>query len=116
MSSIFGITGKPPRADDPSDLAMNLAVLRAIQERKFFTTRKGYIGIGPPGAWPGDYVYILLSGKISLVLRKDLEERCLDSIDNEMQQYHTSVGDCYVHGIMNGEKYEVLRRLQLEYY
>jgi hypothetical protein len=74
MPSISRITRKPPPADDPSDLAMGPAVLRAIQERKFFTTRKGYIGIGPPRILPRDYVYILLSGKIPFVLRKDLEE------------------------------------------
>ena len=60
------------------------------QGRRFFTTLGGYMGIGPPGMRSGDLVCVFLGGNIPWIIRQDGHEYSL-------------VGECYVHGIMDGE-------------
>ncbi len=62
----------------------------AAQGRRFFTTLSGYMGIGPPHMRSGDLVCVFLGGNVPWVIRQDGLEYSL-------------VGECYVHGIMNGE-------------
>lgn len=38
---------------------------------RLFTTRRGYIGRGPPSLQPGDHVSVLLGGRVPFILRKD---------------------------------------------
>ncbi|KAF5624476.1 heterokaryon incompatibility (het-6OR allele) [Fusarium sp. NRRL 52700] len=67
--------------------------LRLIEQfnRRFFRTEKGYMGLGPPDIQPGDAVCLLLGGSVAYVLRRSAHETW------------TYVGECYVHGIMDGE-------------
>ena len=58
--------------------------------RRIFTTEKGYIGVGPADACQGDILCILPGCSVPLVLRR-------------RQWHHELIGDCYVHGIMDGE-------------
>jgi hypothetical protein len=61
--------------------------------RSFFTTKKGYMGIGPNVLEIGDIVCVLFGGDVPYILRpKD--------------GYYQLVGDAYVHGIMEGEAIE----------
>ncbi|KAH8745951.1 heterokaryon incompatibility protein-domain-containing protein [Hyaloscypha finlandica] len=62
--------------------------------RRFFVTKKGYFGIGPAELEEGDEIYILAGGKFPLVLRPSPESQ-----PNTFEL----VGDCYVHGVMDGE-------------
>jgi hypothetical protein len=62
--------------------------------RRFFITKKGYFGIGPAELEEGDEIYILAGGKVPLVLRPSPESQ-----PNTFEL----VGDCYVHGVMDGE-------------
>ncbi|TVY15382.1 hypothetical protein LARI1_G005623 [Lachnellula arida] len=55
-----------------------------------FTTAKGYIGLGPPSMLEGDIICILFGGEVPYVLRP-------------MGSHWQLVGECYVHGIMQGE-------------
>ena len=66
------------------------AYMVVSQGRRFFTTLGGYMGIGPPGMREGDLVCVFLGGKVPWVVRQD-------------GHAYTLVGECYVHGIMNGE-------------
>ncbi len=63
---------------------------KVAQGRRFFTTLSGYMGIGPPHMRSGDLVCVFLGGRRPWVIRQDGPEYSL-------------VGECYVHGIMNGE-------------
>lgn len=72
------------------------AFWRSCKLRRFFTTSSGRIGIGPPTMREGDFVAILFGGYTPYVLRP------------EGGQY-SLVGECYVHGIMNGEAVERYR-------
>jgi hypothetical protein len=65
---------------------------KALGNRRFCVTRRGYFGLVPPGAQVGDIVCLLLGGKAPVVLRRD-----------ESDGLYIYMGDCYVHGIMYGE-------------
>ena len=58
--------------------------------RRFFTTRKGHIGLGPLSMKPGDHVCILNGGRVPFLLRKD-------------GIHHRFIGESYIHGLMKGE-------------
>ncbi|KAI8711210.1 hypothetical protein NCS52_01496800 [Fusarium sp. LHS14.1] len=81
-----------------------VAVLQdRVKGWRFVVTEKGYTGIVPPGARKGDIVAILKGGRVPFILQKG-EER---------PEAFRLAGECYVHGIMNGEGlslYEVLER------
>jgi hypothetical protein len=59
--------------------------------RRFFFTRKGYMGLGPPNVKVGDEIALLFGGPTPYVLRDD---------SHGFYQY---IGEVYVHGIMHGE-------------
>ena len=62
--------------------------------RSFFFTKKGYFGTGPAELKEGDEIYILAGGKLPLVLRP---------FSDAPPYTFELIGDCYVHGVMNGE-------------
>jgi hypothetical protein len=67
--------------------------LRLIEQfnRRFFVTKAGYIGLGPEWLESGDAICILETGRVAYALRQ---------VNNENW---THVGECYVHGLMDGE-------------
>ncbi|OTA93661.1 hypothetical protein M434DRAFT_30798 [Hypoxylon sp. CO27-5] len=66
--------------------------------RKFFISKKGYLGLAPEDAQQGDEIWVLNGGRVPLILRP---------LGKIMERYskpeYTFVGDSYVHGIMDGE-------------
>ncbi|KAF2803303.1 uncharacterized protein BDZ99DRAFT_170585 [Mytilinidion resinicola] len=75
-----------------SDLASKYQRMLEMQcSSRFFVTEKGYLGLGPPDAAPGQEVVILLGFHMPFVMSK-----------NEDGSYEL-VGEAYVHGIMDGE-------------
>ena len=66
------------------------ALVNVADDRRFFTTVSGYMGLGPPGMRTGDKICIFLGVEVPWVVRRDGEK-------------YTLVGECYVHGIMDGE-------------
>jgi hypothetical protein len=69
--------------------------------RRAFTTKKGYLGLGPMATQPGDLVCVLFGAKVPFILRYE-------------EDHYLFVGECYVHGIMRGEAVEMWRRGELE--
>jgi hypothetical protein len=65
---------------------------------KFVLTKQQDVGIAPPTAREGDVVFVIDGGVVPFLLRKDEAHR--DSF--------LLVGECYIHGLMNGEA-EALR-------
>ena len=61
-------------------------------DKIFGRTKEGYAGMFPWKAQVGDEIYILFGGDFPFVLRR-LKER----------QHFQLVGQCYIHGIMEGE-------------
>ena len=79
----------------------NAAVV--CNQRKFFTTHKGFFGLGPGALKEGDRVAVLLGSDAPFVIR----EADPDSLDPKMPVPHDTkfklVGECYVHGLMQGQ-------------
>jgi hypothetical protein len=50
-----------------------------------------------------DDVFILCRGKMPLLLRPDSSETFQQRLSPELRPLHTLVGECYIHGIMDGE-------------
>ncbi|KAM7187788.1 Heterokaryon incompatibility protein (HET) domain containing protein [Naviculisporaceae sp. PSN 640] len=64
-----------------------------LRGRSLFVTSRGYIGIGPDDIQPDDTVAILYGARTPFVLRKS----------SQQGGHWKLAGDCYIHGIMNGE-------------
>jgi len=75
--------------------------MRMTKSKRFFLTQEGKMGLGPPTLSPGDRVYILRGGNMPFLLRSS-EAREGGSQPPPDPRYQL-LGDCYIHGIMNGE-------------
>jgi len=73
------------------------AISHVAPRRRFFVTRKGYMGLGPHKTQEGDVVTLLKGCSVPVLLRAD-----------ETGKYHHFVGEVYVCGIMDGEMMEEL--------
>jgi hypothetical protein len=71
--------------------------------RKFFVTEKRNMCLGPGATIPGDIVCVLFGGSKPYVLRP------IPHTD-----HHLFVGECYVHGLMDGEAIDMLERGELD--
>ncbi|KAI0487616.1 hypothetical protein F4859DRAFT_263944 [Xylaria cf. heliscus] len=100
--------------------------------RRFFKTKKGYVGTGPAGTTVGDSVAVLLGSRVPFVLRghDHISRRCdgqvIEVLFSDRSSYqagkgakvqknekircyeshqhcHRVVGDAYVHGLMQGD-------------
>ena len=68
-----------------------IALRHACEDRMFFSTRDGRIGIGPPETQPGDLICILYGAKPLYVLRRNSDAKAPLQI----------LGDAFVHGLMD---------------
>ncbi|KAL6705440.1 hypothetical protein ACN47E_006705 [Coniothyrium glycines] len=69
-----------------------------LPNHAFFVTKEGYLGIGPPHTQPGDWVWIFHGGQVPFIMRKHHKMVADDGV-----HWLSLVGDCYLHGIMDGE-------------
>ena len=69
-----------------------------IKGRRLFKTRSGLLGIGPEDCKVGDSIVVFLGGRTPFVTRPVTR---IDSPDSK-KFFCELVGDCYVHGIMDG--------------
>ena len=85
--------------------------------RKLFRTEKGYLGMTCPHVRAGDKVCVLWGGRLPFVLR----EKCQvvlatgDSEGPQVVMSHVLIGgECYVHGLADGEAVATARREQFD--
>ncbi|KAK7746220.1 hypothetical protein SLS62_009436 [Diatrype stigma] len=106
-------------APDPGDttgynrVTVDYAIVSATMARRFFVTSTGYMGLGPSSTAVGDCVYVLIGGCTPFVLRSAGESE-VPSVGR--RSCHRLVGDCYVHGLMDGEAMEHRGSSQWEIY
>jgi Heterokaryon incompatibility protein (HET) len=81
-----------PLNDGPTEWHMNCG------QRKFYTTEDGYIGLGPVTTRAKDLIYLLLGGDVPFILRPATADTM------------TLVGPAYVHGLMQGEGFQKMRK------
>ncbi|KAK5703149.1 putative aminophospholipid-translocase [Elasticomyces elasticus] len=85
-------SGSPVAAQNSGDAdAFWFNVSLSCKGRSFFTTSKGYCGLGPSISQRGDLCYIFKSARVPYVVRSTRKD--------EM----TLLGEAYIHGFMNGE-------------
>jgi hypothetical protein len=93
-----------PKDPSPSEDALiadaDRAIRSAVTMRRHFKTDTKYMGLAISGTMPGDEVYVLLGSDTPFALRS-LGEGAVEGLGN--RRCYTVVGECYVHGIMDGE-------------
>ena len=94
------------------DRAMQTTTL----QRRFFITEKGFMGTGPLATLPGDRITILSGGDVPFLLREDLDGNTIDDASAGKGLCWKLVGDCYVHGIMDGEAMDLHEEHQTRYF
>lgn len=87
---------------------IDAAIRSATIRRTFFITHEGHFGLGPAKMRPDDHLYILLGSRTPFILRKAGSRRIPRKPDRERlgyidQECYEVVGDCYAHGLMDGE-------------
>ncbi|KAE9377644.1 HET-domain-containing protein [Stipitochalara longipes BDJ] len=88
--SVFGQFG--PFKPQGAGFGETAASSSVHENRRMFRTETGYIGLGPRNMRVGDRIALFSGGSLPLVMREKKTKLKL-------------VGDCYVHGIMYGERY-----------
>jgi hypothetical protein len=68
------------------------SILCATTFHRFIQTEKGYMGLAPAAAAVGDKICVLFGGQVLYVLRQ-----------NKDVETHEFIGECYVHGLMDGQ-------------
>lgn len=102
-----GIAKALPPPQDPSSSEEDALIAdadRAIRSaytmRRYFKTDTKYMGLTAYGAMPGDEVFVLLGSSTPFALRP-LGEAAVEGLGD--RRCYTVIGECYVHGIMDGE-------------
>ncbi|KAH6692871.1 heterokaryon incompatibility protein-domain-containing protein [Leptodontidium sp. MPI-SDFR-AT-0119] len=80
-----------------------------ISMRKFAVTKGGYMAVVPALSEVGDLVSVVCGSRYPLLLRK---KPGVQYQNGEMRAFHELVGECYVHGIMDGEMMNVETSVQ----
>jgi hypothetical protein len=76
-----------------------------IEDKDMFLTAQGYLGLGHEGFQVGDTVCILSGGDVPFLLREHVQED---------QKVFLFLGECYIHGVMDGEAMYDPKRNPLE--
>ena len=87
-----------------------LAVSGCAYRRKLFVTGKGYVGVVPPGSGVGDEICIFRGSQTPSVIRERKTEGHVDGGVDEKS--YTLVGECYVHGMMDGEMWSLGKKYE----
>jgi hypothetical protein len=66
--------------------------------RSFRVTDEGHIAMVPQLSEPGDAICVIYGAQVPFVLR-----RVTDGLEEELGVRYLLVGECYVHGMMDGE-------------
>ena len=91
MCDIFLGSSLPLNQDDARRTSLFLTnMYDSAQRRCFIELENGMMGLGPFDAIAGDSVVILFGGDVCFALR-------------EKEERYQLVGDCYVHGVMQGQ-------------
>ncbi|KAF2178732.1 hypothetical protein K469DRAFT_642268 [Zopfia rhizophila CBS 207.26] len=91
----FSNGGNPEARFEVSSQGLDytLALQETLLGWRFFTTHRGYAGVGPASTKIGDSVYVFNGGGVPFLLTPS-ESR---------EGVYRLLGECYVHGLMNGE-------------
>jgi hypothetical protein len=94
------------RGNELKSKELNSRIREQTENRRFFITQSGYMGLGPQIVAPGDQVWVLLGAEVPCLLRsggRPWPTESGRSIMTKTQEHHGLAGECYVHGLMDGE-------------
>ncbi|KAK6823228.1 hypothetical protein RU639_006158 [Aspergillus parasiticus] len=100
-----------PGAQTLNSNSIRSSIIHATYRRRFFITAHGRIGLGPASMEKGDCVCMFPGGRTPFVLRRrHLQDRDVLQETSYYRKYlvkfptaYELLGDCYVHGLMDGE-------------
>lgn len=84
-------------------VAVDFAIASATINRRLFFTSNGYMGLAPPNIAKGDLVYVFTGGSMPFIIRSAGERKIPRDGTHTCFQF---LGECYLHGIMDGEAME----------
>jgi hypothetical protein len=91
----------------PDSRGFDISLYSMLTNQGFFVSEKGYMGIVPGNVKKGDEIWVLFGSSVPFALRKSGSEdgnTIIGSGEDSMQgRGYIKLGDCYVHGIMQGE-------------
>jgi hypothetical protein len=90
-------------------LMLSSAFRRTSYGRCLISTEKGYFGWAPEWCQKGDVVAVLAGGKVPYVLRPEPTSNFPEE-DRDSRKHYSVVGDAYIHGIMDGEVVQELKK------
>ena len=82
-------------------VAFSITLYTSTLRRRMFVTKGGYLGLGRADTHVGDEVVLLIGGSTPFIIRKGHDPGTREEIP--VGTLDTLIGDCYVHGIMDGE-------------
>lgn len=94
--------------DDRGKRSFQKSMSASVKNRRLFISQGGLLGIGHARNQPGDEIFLLIGGRTPFVLRPTgrMTQKSLESSPQALQPnrpLYGLIGDCYVHGIMDGE-------------
>jgi Heterokaryon incompatibility protein (HET) len=78
------------KLDTEDSFTSSSLIKLALNSRGFFLSKQGYMGVARYDVTEGDRICILHGGQVPFILRQE-------------GTYHLFKGECYVHGLMDGE-------------
>lgn len=115
-----GFEGEVSMAESSSDEVQDYSSYianfqQATTNRRFFVTENGRMGLGPLDSEPGDLVCLIVKSSVPFILRpcrRDIDISSssssssigLEPKSNQLEEYYVLVGECYCHGMMEGEE------------
>ena len=78
-------------------------VQEVVLNRRLIKTKRGRLGLAPCRAKKGDLVCVLFGCSVPVLLRQHKDA-------DTLEKYFRIIGECYIHGIMDGQAVEMARR------
>lgn len=111
---------KVPSASAIDNIAEGL--LHTLQGRKLFATREGRLGVGPATTCIGDKIVLLMGADLPFLIQQIDKPPSITAETRRrknarrlpLPDYHSLVGECYVHGLQNGEGMAIAREKGLK--
>ena len=72
--------------------------------RRYMITERNYMGLVSSAAEVGDKICIFRGGQTPFVIRDELELQVNNTL--EVERFYSCIGECYLHGMMDGEAME----------
>lgn len=93
---------------ETSRIFQNIVISASGQ--RFFNTAKGFFGFGPEKCNVGGMVVVLSGGNVPYIIRPvpNMSDAIKAVANRRSDRCYTILGDSYVHGLMDGEIFELV--------